>query len=737
MRPNSFFVLILLVFFMMAFVACDESTVSESGIASGEEVDSGDTAGGAGNETVSSDRWTPRVGDTWQWQLQGSLDTGYDVTAYDIDLFDNPAATIQQLHDDGRRVVCYFSAGSYEDWRPDAGDFTSADLGNALDGWPGERWLDIRSASVRNIMEARLDLAAQKGCDAVEPDNVDGYTNGTGFPLSAADQLDYNRFLARQAHQRNLAVALKNDVGQAADLAADFDFAINEECHTYDECDTLNVFIEAGKPVFNAEYGSQYVNDPSARESLCEDALARSFSTLVLPLDLDDSFRYSCGAPDAGSTDTGDEGSDDTAAVCSGPWYQANLTWYESYPDPDSEECIEYNGCTWAGQFYGLEGTQTEEWVAAHNIVSVHQKDWDWLGMQNIKLRQGDHEIIATVYDLCSDSDCDGCCTQNLGPVNSDGNRYLIDIEAYTRERFGSGEGIVEFQMCGGEASSDTEDDADSNDIEGALLGLYYGDESIEATSQKLQRTVPLHLTYYDFDHDWTGSVTQNDIQAGRIPLVNWEIFSATLDDIIGGAYDTLLAKRARDAKALGAQIYVDFGAEMNGDWSPWGGAQNGNSADKYVAAYRHVHDALAEADNITWLWCPNVTDEPREAWNAAMNYYPGDEYVDWTCVDGYNWGNAGGAGWQSFEEIFKDIYPQLAAKNKPVMIGEMASAESGGSKTEFIGGIIPTLKGKFPLIKGLVWFDINKETDWRISSSPGSEAAFITMAADPYFNPN
>ena len=317
----------------------------------------GDTASDdTGGDSGTSVRWAPQVGDTWQWQLQGSVNTTYDVTAYDIDLFDNSAAAIQQLHDQGRRAVCYFSAGSYENWRPDAGDFTSADLGNALDGWPGERWLDIRSTHVRNIMTARLDLAAQKGCDAVEPDNVDGYTNGTGFPLSAADQLDYNRFLARQAHERNLAVALKNDVDQAADLVGDFDFTVNEACHAYDECDTLSVFIQAGKPVFNAEYDSRYVNDTSTRQSLCEDALAEGFSTLVLPLDLDDSFRYSCGAPDSGSADTGDEGSDDTAAGCSGPWYQANLTWYESYPDPDSEECIEYNGCTWAGQFYGLEG---------------------------------------------------------------------------------------------------------------------------------------------------------------------------------------------------------------------------------------------------------------------------------------------------------------------------------------------------------------------------------------------
>ncbi|GAB6041482.1 putative metal-binding motif-containing protein [Endothiovibrio diazotrophicus] len=129
---------------------------------------------------------------------------------------------------------------------------------------------------------------------------------------------------------------------------------------------------------------------------------------------------------------------------CAGPWYRANLTTYTSYPDPGSEECLEYNGCTWAGYFYGLEGQQTGEWVAAHNIVAVHHKDWGWLGMKTIRLHQDTHDILATVYDLCSDSDCDGCCTENLG-----GDGYLIDIEHATMERFGSGEGIVEFQVCG------------------------------------------------------------------------------------------------------------------------------------------------------------------------------------------------------------------------------------------------------------------------------------------------
>lgn len=231
---------------------------------------------------------------TWQWQLLGSVNTGYNVEIYDIDLFDSSDALIQQLQASGKRVICYFSAGSYEDWRSDAGSFNSAVLGNTLDGWPGERWLDIRAQNVKDVMTARLDLAVQKGCDGVEPDNMDGYANNSGFPLSADDQLVYNAFIANEAHQRNLSVGLKNDLDQVAALVNYFDFSVNEQCFEYGECGMLEPFISANKAVLNAEYLAIYVNDTTARNNLCSDALNRQFSTLVLPLDLDDSFRYNC-----------------------------------------------------------------------------------------------------------------------------------------------------------------------------------------------------------------------------------------------------------------------------------------------------------------------------------------------------------------------------------------------------------------------------------------------------------
>jgi hypothetical protein len=231
----------------------------------------------------------------WQWQLQGEVNKDYNVVLYDIDLFDSNASIIDSLQNEGKKVICYFSAGSYEEWRSDANNFPKESLGNNLDGWEDERWLDIRHEAIREIMKERLDLAKEKGCDGVEPDNVDGYSNNTGFDLTSDDQIQYNKFLANEAHQRGLSIGLKNDLDQIEILEQFFDFAVNEQCHEYDECALLQPFVVHSKPVFNVEYADQYVNNTNeARDTLCNDANIENFRTLVLPLLLDDSFRYSC-----------------------------------------------------------------------------------------------------------------------------------------------------------------------------------------------------------------------------------------------------------------------------------------------------------------------------------------------------------------------------------------------------------------------------------------------------------
>ncbi len=224
---------------------------------------------------------------SWQIQFTGPLQLDLPVQVFDLDLFDTPPEVIARLHQRSVYVMCYFSAGTWEEWRPDADAFPQEVLGKPLEDWPGERWMDIRRLDVlAPIMEARMDLAREKGCDGVDPDNVDGYTNDTGFPLTLNDQLAYNRFLAQAAHARGLAVGLKNDLEQIPQLLPDFDWALNEECFTYDECELLLPFVEAGKPVFVIEYEL----DP---EDFCPQANALGFNALLKRWELD-AFRVDC-----------------------------------------------------------------------------------------------------------------------------------------------------------------------------------------------------------------------------------------------------------------------------------------------------------------------------------------------------------------------------------------------------------------------------------------------------------
>jgi hypothetical protein len=195
----------------------------------------------------------------WQWQIGTPFTMSHvlpNVTVYDIDAFDTSASIVQSLHNLGCIVIAYFSFGTWEDWRPDQAQFPASVKGSNVEGWAGEKWLDIRSDAVKTIMAARLDLAKSKGFDAIEPDNIDGYDNKNGFSLKAIDQINYNLWIATQCHLRNLSVGLKNDIGQIPDLVNAFDWALNEECSQYNECDALLAFINANKAVFQVEYST-------------------------------------------------------------------------------------------------------------------------------------------------------------------------------------------------------------------------------------------------------------------------------------------------------------------------------------------------------------------------------------------------------------------------------------------------------------------------------------------------
>lgn len=239
------------------------------------------TASAAADRAASATHaiWKPKAGLTWQWQLSGTVDSSVNVQVYDID-GDTSASVVAKLHAAGRKVICYVDVGSYEDFRSDAAEFPASVLGKS-NGWPGEKWLDIRQISVlKPIMAARFAACEKKGYDGIEADNVDGYENDTGFDLTAANQLAYNRMIAALAHADGLAIGLKNDPDQVEQLLPSFEFSVDEQCFEYSECDELQPFIAAGKPVFEVEYNLQ-------TSQFCSKATALGFSSMRKNLDLD------------------------------------------------------------------------------------------------------------------------------------------------------------------------------------------------------------------------------------------------------------------------------------------------------------------------------------------------------------------------------------------------------------------------------------------------------------------
>ncbi|KAM0326321.1 hypothetical protein ACHAQA_006921 [Verticillium albo-atrum] len=240
--------------------------------------------------------WVPAVGTSWQIVLNAPLQIDPkkpsvtpDVEVFNIDLFDNSAQTIASLHKLKKKVICYFSAGTYEEWRPDAKKFVKADFGKAMEDWPGERWLNLKSKNVRDIMAKRIKLAAEKGCDGIDPDNVDGYSNNNGIGLKKADSIDFVKFLSREARKYGLSIGLKNAGEIIPDVINVVDFQVNEQCVKYNEGQTFEAFIKAGKAVFHIEYpdGAPGGVSSKARASIYAAKGTEKFSTLLKSMDLD------------------------------------------------------------------------------------------------------------------------------------------------------------------------------------------------------------------------------------------------------------------------------------------------------------------------------------------------------------------------------------------------------------------------------------------------------------------
>ena len=258
--------------------------------------------------------------------------------------------------------------------------------------------------------------------------------------------------------------------------------------------------------------------------------------------------------------------------------------------------------------------------------------------------------------------------------------------------------------------------------------------------------------SYYSFP--WTPF---NDIRAhGSIPFLSWSSQSLPssknqpdfqLSDVISGAHDGYIRAFALKAREWGNPFFLRFNWEMNGDWFSWSEGVNGNKAGEYVAAWRHVHDIFTSvgATNVSWVWCPNI--DPDGAWQNLAPLYPGDAYVDWTCLDGYNWGaNQAGVDptsarvWRSFDQLYGSTYRRITdtiAPSKPMLIGEIASSEFGGSKAAWISDMLARVP-TYSKIRGLLWFErLDSNMDWPIETSASAASAFASGIQNPVYGAN
>jgi hypothetical protein len=251
--------------------------------------------------------------------------------------------------------------------------------------------------------------------------------------------------------------------------------------------------------------------------------------------------------------------------------------------------------------------------------------------------------------------------------------------------------------------------------------------------------------SYYRFPDEELQTIRSH----GAIPFFSWSSQSIPsteeqpdyqLGDVISGRYDAFIRDWARDAKRWGNRFFLRFNWEMNGDWFPWAEEANGNRRGEFVRAWRHVHDIFTEvgAGNATWVWCPNVDFEDRL--QDLRSLYPGDDYVDWTCLDGYNSGTnpAKRDRWRTFDQLYRRTYDKIVneiAPSKPMVIGEIAATEQGGSKAEWIADTLSTIPAEYPKISGLVWFDkFEKGMDWPIETSASAIDAFAKGIARPVY---
>jgi beta-mannanase len=306
----------------------------------------------------------------------------------------------------------------------------------------------------------------------------------------------------------------------------------------------------------------------------------------------------------------------------------------------------------------------------------------------------------------------------------------------------------------------------------GVYLGTFHGTSSSSLRLfEQIGKGIAISGVYLNWRSAFNSGLVTANAYVGRTTMITWEFMPGAsqkleayegrvLEGITDGLYDEYIASWAAGMVTFGKPVLLRFGHEMNGDWYAWSGFKNGGAIkdgfgdpavadgpERFVAAFRYLHDAFVEqgADNVLWVWCPNASFEAMQnslgEWNNAAAYYPGDAYVDWLCFDGYNFGTTSfgqsfNSKWVSFDEIFKSSYAELQAisPDKPIIIGEFSSTEEGGDKAAWITDAFSKIENDYPQIRAIIWFHIAKETDWRINSSDAALDAYRKAVSDDYW---
>ena len=277
------------------------------------------------------------------------------------------------------------------------------------------------------------------------------------------------------------------------------------------------------------------------------------------------------------------------------------------------------------------------------------------------------------------------------------------------------------------------------------ISGVPWDPAKIDKFSAMVGTPPSVVMWYQDWAHAGVREFDPKKMDAvvsrGAVPMVTWEPWDHTkgvhqprytLESINRAKHDAYIRKWARDAATWGKPFYLRFAHEMNGDWNSWSPGVNGNTASQYIAAWKRVVNIFRQerATNVRWVWSPNVE------YNGSMPFkrvYPGDSYVDWVGIDGYNWGTSNpDSTWTRLGTIFGPSYDKLAAMtNKPMMIAETASTELGGDKVTWIRqAFLNDVPSRLPRIRAVIWFHENKETDWRVNSSSAALAAYSEVVA-------